>query len=69
MPVNKLNTFQQTVTMPTLSWPIPVLSVINDVQIIIYYCMRCFVDVWFVYNFIVEQLSLVQSYRNEYQAR
>jgi ABC-type transporter MlaC component len=30
--------------------------------------MKRFVDVWFAYDFVVESLSLVQSYRNEYQA-
>ncbi len=40
----------------------------NNVQIPISYRMRRFVDIWFAYDFIVEQLSLVQSYRNEYQA-
>lgn len=30
--------------------------------------MKCFVSIWFSYDFIVEYLSLVQSYRNEYAA-
>lgn len=40
----------------------------SDVQIPISYRMKRFVDVWFAYDFVVENLSLVQSYRNEYGA-
>ena len=40
----------------------------NDVEIPISYRMKRFVDVWFAYDFVVESLSLVQSYRNEYGA-
>ncbi len=40
----------------------------NEVQVPITYRMKRFVDIWYAYDFIVEQLSLVQSYRNEYRA-
>ncbi len=40
----------------------------SDIEIPISYRMKRFVDVWFAYDFVVESLSLVQSYRNEYQA-
>jgi phospholipid transport system substrate-binding protein len=40
----------------------------SDVEIPISYRMKRFVDVWFAYDFVVEALSLVQSYRNEYNA-
>ena len=40
----------------------------SDVQIPISYRMKRFVNIWFAYDFIVESLSLVQSYRNEYRA-
>jgi phospholipid transport system substrate-binding protein len=40
----------------------------NDVKIPISYRMKRFVEVWFAYDFTVENLSLVQSYRNEYRA-
>jgi phospholipid transport system substrate-binding protein len=40
----------------------------SDVEIPISYRMKRFVDVWFAYDFVVESLSLVQSYRNEYNA-
>lgn len=40
----------------------------NDVEIPLSYRMKRFVDVWYAYDFVVETLSLVQSYRNEYNA-
>ena len=40
----------------------------NDVEIPITYRMKRFVNIWYAYDFTVEQLSLVQSYRNEYRA-
>ena len=40
----------------------------NDVEVPITYRMKRFVDIWYAYDFIVEHLSLVQSYRNEYRA-
>jgi phospholipid transport system substrate-binding protein len=40
----------------------------TDIQIPISYRMKRFVDIWFAYDFTVERLSLVQSYRNEYRA-
>lgn len=40
----------------------------SNVEIPISYRMKQFVDVWFAYDFVVETLSLVQSYRNEYAA-
>ncbi len=40
----------------------------SNVQIPISYRMKRLVDVWYAYDFIVENLSLVQSYRNEYRA-
>lgn len=40
----------------------------NDIEIPISYRMKRFVDVWYAYDFVVETLSLVQSYRNEYAA-
>ena len=40
----------------------------NRAEIPISYRMKRFVNVWFVYDFTVEFLSLVQSYRNEYRA-
>lgn len=40
----------------------------TDVSIPISYRMKQFVDIWFAYDFTVEHLSLVQSYRNEYRA-
>lgn len=40
----------------------------SDIQIPISYRMKRFVSVWFAYDFTVERLSLVQSYRNEYRA-
>lgn len=40
----------------------------SDVQIPISYRMKRFVNLWFAYDFVVESLSLVQSYRNEYNA-
>jgi len=40
----------------------------SSVEIPISYRMKRFVDVWFAYDFVVESLSLVQSYRNEYNA-
>ena len=39
-----------------------------DIQIPISYRMKRFVSIWFAYDFTVENLSLVQSYRNEYRA-
>lgn len=40
----------------------------SDIEIPISYRMKRFVNVWFAYDFVVESLSLVQSYRNEYNA-
>jgi len=40
----------------------------NDIEIPISYRMKRFVNIWFAYDFTVERLSLVQSYRNEYRA-
>ena len=40
----------------------------SDVEIPISYRMKRFVNIWFAYDFVVEYLSLVQSYRNEYGA-
>jgi phospholipid transport system substrate-binding protein len=40
----------------------------TDIHIPISYRMKRFVDIWFAYDFVVERLSLVQSYRNEYGA-
>lgn len=40
----------------------------SNIEIPISYRMKRFVDVWFAYDFVVESLSLVQSYRNEYGA-
>jgi phospholipid transport system substrate-binding protein len=40
----------------------------SDVEIPLSYRMKRFVDIWYAYDFIVETLSLVQSYRNEYAA-
>ncbi len=40
----------------------------TDIQIPISYRMKRFVNIWFAYDFTVERLSLVQSYRNEYRA-
>ncbi len=40
----------------------------TDIQIPISYRMKRFVNIWFAYDFTVENLSLVQSYRNEYRA-
>jgi len=40
----------------------------NGVEIPISYRMKRFVNIWFAYDFVVESLSLVQSYRNEYNA-
>jgi phospholipid transport system substrate-binding protein len=40
----------------------------SDIEIPISYRMKRFVDVWYAYDFVVETLSLVQSYRNEYNA-
>ena len=40
----------------------------DDIQIPISYRMKRFVDIWFAYDFVVEQLSLVQNYRSEYAA-
>tara|TARA_R110002072_G_scaffold6364_1_gene37496 strand:- start:1849 stop:2451 length:603 start_codon:yes stop_codon:yes gene_type:complete len=39
-----------------------------DIEIPISYRMKRFVNIWFAYDFTVERLSLVQSYRNEYRA-
>jgi len=39
-----------------------------DIEIPISYRMKRFVNIWFAYDFTVENLSLVQSYRNEYRA-
>jgi phospholipid transport system substrate-binding protein len=40
----------------------------NNIEIPISYRMKRFVNIWFAYDFTVERLSLVQSYRNEYRA-
>jgi phospholipid transport system substrate-binding protein len=40
----------------------------NNIDIPISYRMKRFVNIWFAYDFTVENLSLVQSYRNEYRA-
>lgn len=40
----------------------------SDISIPISYRMKRFVNIWFAYDFTVENLSLVQSYRNEYRA-
>jgi phospholipid transport system substrate-binding protein len=40
----------------------------NDIEIPVSYRMKRFVNIWFAYDFTVEHLSLVQSYRNEYRA-
>ena len=40
----------------------------NNIDIPITYRMKRFVNIWFAYDFTVENLSLVQSYRNEYRA-
>ncbi len=40
----------------------------SNISIPISYRMKRFVSIWFAYDFVVESLSLVQSYRNEYQA-
>jgi phospholipid transport system substrate-binding protein len=40
----------------------------SGVEIPISYRMKRFVNIWFAYDFVVESLSLVQSYRNEYGA-
>jgi phospholipid transport system substrate-binding protein len=40
----------------------------NDIEIPVSYRMKRFVNIWFAYDFTVERLSLVQSYRNEYRA-
>ncbi len=40
----------------------------NNIQIPISYRMKRFINIWFAYDFTVENLSLVQSYRNEYRA-
>ncbi len=40
----------------------------TDIEIPISYRMKRFVSIWFAYDFTVENLSLVQSYRNEYRA-
>lgn len=40
----------------------------SDIEIPISYRMKRFVNIWFTYDLIVERLSLVQSYRNEYRA-
>ena len=40
----------------------------SDIDIPLSYRMKRFVDVWYAYDFVVETLSLVQSYRNEYNA-
>jgi phospholipid transport system substrate-binding protein len=39
-----------------------------NISIPISYRMKRFVNIWFAYDFTVERLSLVQSYRNEYRA-
>lgn len=40
----------------------------SDVEIPLSYRMKRFVDIWYAYDFVVETLSLVQSYRSEYNA-
>ncbi len=40
----------------------------SDIEIPISYRMKRFVDIWYAYDFVVESLSLVQSYRTEYGA-
>jgi len=40
----------------------------SDIEIPISCRMKRFVNIWFAYDFTVERLSLVQSYRNEYRA-
>lgn len=40
----------------------------SDISIPISYRMKRFVNIWYAYDFTVENLSLVQSYRNEYRA-
>ena len=40
----------------------------SDVEIPLSYRMKRFVEIWYTYDFVVEALSLVQSYRNEYNA-
>lgn len=40
----------------------------TDITIPISYRMKQFVNIWYAYDFTVEKLSLVQSYRNEYRA-
>lgn len=40
----------------------------SDVEIPLSYRMKRFVDIWYAYDFVIEALSLVQSYRNEYNA-
>ena len=40
----------------------------SNIEIPISYRMKRFVNLWFAYDFVVETLSLVQSYRNEYNA-
>ncbi len=40
----------------------------TNIEIPISYRMKRFVNIWFAYDFTVENLSLVQSYRNEYRA-
>lgn len=45
-----------------------ILKFKDDIEIPISYRMKRFVDIWYAYDFTVERLSLVQSYRNEYRA-
>ncbi|MEM7026620.1 MAG: ABC transporter substrate-binding protein [Pseudomonadota bacterium] len=40
----------------------------GDVRIPISYRMKRIVSIWYAYDFIIEHLSLVQSFRNEYAA-
>ena len=40
----------------------------DSVEIPLSYRMKRFVSIWYAYDFTVEYLSLVQSYRNEYRA-
>ena len=40
----------------------------SEIEIPISYRMHRIVNIWFVYDFTVESLSLVQSYRREYRA-
>ncbi len=40
----------------------------SNVEIPLSYRMKRFVDIWYAYDFVIEALSLVQSYRNEYNA-